>query len=163
MSASPPAGENAEAWRQRMSNDPTAIVALADHLLRTCGLSIRMGNAVDPAAFYELQSGLRQVPPGSPADAPLLRAQQLLDGGAMALSGIISGNRIAPADIDPMLGEIGAAMDRGDESLARNMAPQVLASLIQTEIIPELVNQPDSGVFSCWFEAAMRIRQARWG
>ena len=162
MSALPPAGESAEAWRTRMATDPTAIVSLADHLLRACGLALRLGNPADPAPLFELQIGLRAIPLSGSGDEPLIRAQQLLDAGAMALSGIAAGCKIAPADIDPMVNELRSTLDRGDETMARHLATQVLAALIQTETLPELTEHPESGIFSSWYDGAMRMRQARW-
>jgi hypothetical protein len=164
VSAPPTAGgEQADVWRERLHTDPTAIVALADHLLRTCGLAIRLGSPVDPAPLFEMQSALQGVPTGGPADEPLIRARQLLDGGAMALSGLVSGKAVAAAELPAMTAEMVAAVARGDDNLVRNLAPALLAGVVNTEALPPLPEIPDTGLLSCWFEAAMRIRQSRWG
>jgi hypothetical protein len=163
VSAPPPAGESAELWRERLNTDPTAIVALADHLLRTCGLAIRLGSPVDPVPLFEMQTALQVIPPGSPADEPLIRARQLLDGGAMALSALVTGKIVGTDELPAITAEIVAAMGKGDENLARQMAPALLAGVVATPTLPALPEIPEPGILSCWFDAAMRMRQARWG
>jgi hypothetical protein len=163
VNSPPSGGENAEVWRERLNADPTAIVALADHLLRTCGLAIRMGSSVDPAPLFEMQSALRGIPAGTPADEPLVRARQLLDGGAMALSALVTGKLVGVDELPGLSAEIIAAMAKGDESYGRQMAPALLAGIVNAPTLPELPEIPETGVLSCWFEAAMRMRQARWG
>lgn len=163
MSAPPTGGESAELWRDRLNTDPTAIVALADHLLRTCGLALRLGSQVDPMPLFEMQTALQAVPAGSPADEPLIRARMLLDGGAMALAALVAGKFVATDDLPALTAELVAAMGKGDESLSRQMAPAILAGLVTTPTLPTLPELPESGLLSCWFDAAMRMRQARWG
>lgn len=163
VSAPPTGGENAEIWRERLNSDPTAIVALADHLLRTCGLAIRLGTPVDPMPLFEMQTALQGIPPGSPADEPLVRARQLLDGGAMALAALVSGKTVATGDLAAIAAELVAAMGKGDENLARQMAPALLAGLVNSQTLPTLPDIPESGLLTCWFDAALRMHQARWG
>jgi hypothetical protein len=162
VSATPPSGEQAEIWRERLNTDPTAIVALADHLLRACGMAIRLGGPVDPAPLFEMQTALQGMPTGGPADESLIRARQLLDGGAMALSGLASGKSVAAGELPAITAEMLAASAKGNDSLVRNMAPALLAGIVAVEQLPALPEIPDAGLLSCWFDAAMRMRQARW-
>lgn len=146
-----------------MNSDPMAVVALADHLLRTCGMAMRTGGGTDPAPLFEMLHGLGQMPADLSDNASMQRARQLLDGGGLALSGLPQASRIAIDQLPSIQAEISGAIAKGDEPLARSLAAPFLGTLLTLAQRPELPPVDDESMLAGWLDAVARIRQARWG
>ena len=163
MNAPPPSGDEAKVWRQHLRQDANALVALADNMLRNCGQALRVGIPVDPLPLAEMAGGLAAMPAEAAPEDAVLRAQLLLDGGALALGGMATAAALVPERLPSLVHQAVDALDRGDEEEARRLASPLLGAIIQMPDLPVLPDIPTDCLLDAWADAAGRIRQARFG